>query len=81
MKTLSLLPNIRGFKRLGEPKSGVEYDQADLLGFIEKNIPPLNTMMERAAMSEIEIYHRTRDVFLYFILPFDAPPPEDFSRN
>jgi hypothetical protein len=33
-------------------------------------------MMERAGMSELDIYHRTRDVFLYFNLPFDAPPPE-----
>ena len=30
--------------------------------------------MERAGMSELDIYHRTRDVFLYFNLPFDAPP-------
>ena len=31
-------------------------------------------MMERAGM---EIYHRTRDIFLYYGLPFDAPPPEE----
>jgi hypothetical protein len=75
------LPNIRGFKRLGEPKSGVEYDQADLLGFIEKNILPLNTLMERAAMSEMDIYNRTREIFLYFNLPFDASPPQDLRLN
>jgi hypothetical protein len=34
--------------------------------------------MERAGMSEMDIYHRTRDVFHYFNLPFDAPPPEEF---
>jgi hypothetical protein len=81
MMTLCLLPNIRGFKRLGEPKSGVEYDQADLLGFIEKNILPLNTLMERAAMSEMDIYNRTREIFLYFNLPFDASPPQDLRLN
>lgn len=78
MMTLCLLPNLTGIKRLGEPKAGVQYDQLDLLRFIEKNFIPLNTMMERAGMSEMDIYHRTRDVFHYFNLPFDAPPPEEF---
>jgi hypothetical protein len=32
-------------------------------------------MMERARMSEMDIYHRTRDISRYFKLPFDAPPP------
>jgi hypothetical protein len=31
----------------------------------------------RAGMSEMDIYNRTRDVFLYFKLPYDAPPPEE----
>jgi hypothetical protein len=31
--------------------------------------------MERAGMSEREIYDRTRDIFHYFKLPYDAPPP------
>jgi hypothetical protein len=33
--------------------------------------------IERAGMSEMDIFHRTRDIFLYFKLPFDAPPPEE----
>ena len=33
--------------------------------------------MERAGMSEMDIYHRTRNIFHYFNLPFDAPLPED----
>jgi hypothetical protein len=32
-------------------------------------------MMERAGMSEADIYHRTRDIFHHFKLPYDAPPP------
>ena len=79
--TLCLLPNIRGFKRLGEPKGGVQYEPADLLRFIEKNFIPLNTMMKRAGMSEMDIFNRTRDIFLYFNLPFDAPPPHEFARD
>lgn len=77
MMTLCLLPNLKGFKRLGEPNAAVEYDPMDLLNFIIKNFGPLNSMMDRAEMSEMDIYNRTRDIFLYFKLPYDAPPPEE----
>jgi hypothetical protein len=77
MMTLCLLPNLKGFKRVGEPKAAVEYDPLDLLRFIERNFIPLNSMMERAGMSEMDIYDRTKEVFLYYGLPYDAPPPED----
>jgi|688.fasta_scaffold207756_1 hypothetical protein len=43
--------------------------------FIHNNILTLNLMMERAGMSEMDIYNRTRDVFLHYKLPFDSPPP------
>jgi hypothetical protein len=75
MMTLCLMPNIKSFKRFGEPNACVEYDPRDLLDFIMKNFGPLNAMMERARMSEMDIYHRTRDVFRHYKLPFDAPPP------
>ncbi|MEY4244147.1 MAG: hypothetical protein RLZZ245_1732 [Verrucomicrobiota bacterium] len=77
MMTLCLLPNLKGFKRLGEPNAAVEYDPMDLLNFIIKNFGPLNSMMDRAEMSEMDIYNRTRDIFLYFKLPYDAPPPDE----
>ena len=48
----------------------------DLINFIKKNFVSLNLMMERAGMSEMDIYNRTRDVFLHYKLPYDAPPPE-----
>jgi hypothetical protein len=67
--------NLQGFKRLGEPKAAVEYDPQELITFISKNFIPLNTMMELAGMSETDIYHRTRDIFLYFKLPYDSEPP------
>ncbi len=75
--TLCLLPNKQGFKRLGKPQAAVEYDPMDLIRFIQKNFVQPNAMMERAGMSEMDIYHRTWDIFLYFKLPFGAPPPED----
>ena len=34
-------------------------------------------MMERAGMSEMDIYNRTRDVFLHNALSYDSEPPED----
>jgi hypothetical protein len=34
-------------------------------------------MMERAEMSEMDIHNRTRDVFLYYKLPYDQLPPEE----
>jgi hypothetical protein len=77
MITLCLLPNLKGYKRVGEPKSSVEYDPRDLLDFIARNFAPLNLMMERAGMSEMDNYNRTREVFLYYGLPYDAEPPEE----
>ena len=77
MMTLCLMPNIQGYKRLGEPMASAEYDPMELIQFIQKNFAPLNIMMERAGMSEMDIYNRTRDIFLYFKLPFDSPPPEN----
>jgi hypothetical protein len=41
-----------------------------------KNFVPLNLMMERAGMSEMDIYNRTRDVFLHYKLPCNSEPPE-----
>jgi hypothetical protein len=77
MMALCLMPNLSSFKRLGQPLAKVEYDPLELLGFISRNFAPLNLMMERAGMSELDIYNRTRDVFHHFHLPYDAPPPED----
>jgi hypothetical protein len=47
----------------------------DLINFIIKNFVPLNLMMERAGMSEMDIYNRTRDVFLHYKLPHNSEPP------
>ncbi len=76
MMTMCLLSNLEGFKRLGEPKASVQYDPLELLRFIQRNFAPLNLMMERAGMSEMDIYQRSGALFRYFGLPYDAPPPE-----
>jgi hypothetical protein len=77
MMTLCLMPNLASFKRLGEPLAKVEYDPADLLPLISRDLGPLNAMMERAGMTELAIYERTRDVFRHFHLPFHVAPPEE----
>lgn len=76
MMTMCLLENLEGFKRFGEPKAAVQYDPLELLRFIQQNFAPLNLMMERAGMSEMDIYQRSGDIFRYFGLPYDAPAPE-----
>lgn len=73
--TMCLLPNISGFTRIGQPKAAAQYDPMDLIQFVQKNFVPLNLMMERAGMREMEIYNRTRDVFLHYKVPFDSEPP------
>jgi len=72
MMTLCLLPKLSGYKRLGAPKAAVEYDPMDLIHFIAGNFGPLKLMMERAGMSEMDIYNQSRDVFLHYKLPSRA---------
>lgn len=76
MMTFCLLPNLSGYKRAGERFARVEYAPMGQIPFIRKNFSPLNAMMKRAAMSEMDIYDRARDIFHYFDLPYDAPPEE-----
>jgi hypothetical protein len=33
--------------------------------------------MEHAAMSEMDIYNRSRDVSLHYKQPYDQPPPDE----
>lgn len=75
MMTMCMLPNLQSFKRIGDPQAAVKYEPLDLLRFIERNFAPLNAMMERAGMTELDIYYRTKEVFTHFGLPYDAPSP------
>ncbi len=77
MLTLCMMPNLTSFKRLGEPMAKVAFDPLELLRFISRNFVPLNMMMERAGMSEMDIDNRSRDVFHHFHLPYDSAPPVD----
>jgi len=72
---LCCLPAITALKIDRKPKVAVEFDRLALLRFIRDDVGPMNAMCERAEMSEREIFDRTKAVFEYFGLPFDAEPP------
>ena len=72
---LCCLPSIAATKVDGRPNVAVEYDRLELLQFLSKDFVPMNVMCERAEMFERLIYDRTKRVFEYFDLPFDAEPP------
>lgn len=60
----------------GREKVTVACNPLQILGFLKHDFLPMNLMCEQAGMSERGIYDRTKAVFDYFALPFDAAPPE-----
>lgn len=69
------LSSIRALKVDGQPNVTVDYDRLELVQFIGKDFLPMNAICERAGMFERLIYDRSKAVFEYFNLPFDAKPP------
>jgi len=76
MMVLCCLPSIAVMKVDQRPNVAVEYDRPELLEFLRANFPPMNAMCERGGMFECLIHERTKAIFTYFGLPFDAPAPE-----
>jgi len=72
---LCCLQTFTAFKVDGQTHCAVEYDLFELVQFIAHELPFMNGICERARMSEQEIFARTREVFLYFDLPFDTTAP------
>lgn len=75
MMVLCCLPSMTAVTMDGQPKAAVSYDPLELLRFIGNDFGPMNLMCERAEMFESGIYGRTKAIFEYFGLPFDAKPP------
>ena len=75
MMVLCCLPSISAVKVDQQPEVSVEYHKMELLQFISADFGPMNVMCERGGMFEDRIYDRTKAVFGYFDLPFDAAPP------
>lgn len=69
------LPSVNTLQVDGQVKVAITCDPLDLITFIKRDFMPMNLMCERAEMFEERIYDRTRAVFEYFGLPFDAEPP------
>jgi hypothetical protein len=77
LKTMVLccLNTFTAFKVDGRTRCAVEYDALALVHFIAHDLPFMNCLCERAGMTEHEIFGRTREVFVYFGLPFDVTGP------
>jgi len=73
--TMCCLPDVSTMQVDGRTQVAVTCDPLDLLNFIKHDFMPMNLMCERAEMFERGIYGRTKAVFEYFNLPFDAEPP------
>lgn len=76
MMVLCCLPSIAAVKVDQNPKVNVEYDALELLKFISADFVHMNQICDRGGMFEIGVYERTKAVFEYFGLPFDAPRPD-----
>jgi hypothetical protein len=79
--TMCCLPSVNTMQVDGQVAVKVTCDPLDLLKFLKRDFMPMNLMCERAAMFERGIYDRTRAVFEYFNLPFDADPPPNPARG
>ncbi|MHB8519933.1 MAG: hypothetical protein ACYDH9_04160 [Limisphaerales bacterium] len=75
MMVLCCLPSLAVMQVDGRPDVAVEYDRRELLHFIGWDFEPMNSMCDRAEMVERLIYTRSKAVFEYFGLPFEAEPP------
>jgi hypothetical protein len=69
------LPTLTAGQVDGQPTVLVKLEPLELLQFLRQDFVPMNALCERGQMFERLIFDRTRRVFEYFGLPFDAPPP------
>lgn len=72
---LCCLPSITSLKMDGRPAVTVQYDRLELLQFLSNDFLPMNLICEQGGMFERSIYDRSKRVFEYFDLPYNAEPP------
>ena len=70
------LPEVSTMQVDGKSEVAITFDPLDALNFIKHDFMRMNLMCERAEMFERRIYDRSKAIFEYFGLPFDAEPPE-----
>ncbi len=76
MMVMCCLDSLDALKVQGKPQVQVQINPLEVVRFISGGFVPMNEMCERAGMSEHQIFERTKAVFEYFNLPFDAGPPQ-----
>ena len=76
MMVMCCLDSLDALKVQGQPQVQVQINPLEVVQFISGGFVPMNEMCERAGMSERQIFERTKAVFEYFNLPFDAGPPQ-----
>lgn len=74
--TMCCVPEVNTMQVDGKTKVAVTCDPATILSFLKTDFLPMNLMCERAEMFEDRIYDRTKAVFDFFGLPFEAGPVE-----
>ncbi len=75
MMVMCCLESMDALKVKGQSQVNVSISPLEVVRFISGGFVPMNEMCERAGMSERQIFDRTKAVFEYFNLPFDAGPP------
>ena len=72
MMVMCCLDSLDAMKVKDQPQVKVSINPLEVVRFISGGFVPMNEMCERAGMSERQIFDRTKAVFEYFDLPFDA---------
>ena len=73
--TMCCMNSLTAIKVDGSPQVQVEYEPMELLQFLARDLNHMNAMCDRGEMFESLIYDRSKAVFEYFGLPYDAPRP------
>jgi hypothetical protein len=72
---LCCLPSIASLAVDGSEQVSVTYEPLELVRFLAKDFPHMNKVCDRASMFEDRVFQRTKSIFEYFKLPFDAAHP------
>lgn len=78
--TACCLRSVNTIELDGADKLAATFDMKELANFLGDDFLRMNEMCERAGVSEHGIYDRTKAVFTFFSIPFDAPPPTSEER-
>jgi hypothetical protein len=74
-KVMCCMSSITAIQVDGQSQVGVQHDPLELLRFLSRDFVFMNAICDRGEMFERLIYDRSKAIFDYFGLPFDAEPP------